>query len=149
MTGGSWWCHRDPRGIGGGCRDFSAKPRLCSPATSVRQPTVTKEFYHKHDPAKATKESIDTILQKNSKDKYRKGWKGLLVGYRHQMFTVITWHVVSVLSISVVQLRMLKSLRLWWISPQAWQLLQDFPNMVRLLKKKYGEAWVMLWARQQ
>lgn len=42
-----------------------------------------EEFYHKHDPAKASKESIDTILQKNSK---------------------------------------------------------DFPTMVRLLKKKYGEG---------
>ena len=27
-----------------------------------------QEFYHKHDPAKASKESIDMILQKNSKD---------------------------------------------------------------------------------
>ncbi|OLP99508.1 Thioredoxin reductase [Symbiodinium microadriaticum] len=42
-----------------------------------------QEFYLKHDPGKATKESLDTILQKNSK---------------------------------------------------------DFPTMVRLLKKKYGEA---------
>jgi len=42
-----------------------------------------EEFYQKHDPGKATKESLDTILQKNSK---------------------------------------------------------DFPTMVRLLKKKYGEA---------
>jgi len=42
-----------------------------------------EEFYLKHDPGKATKESLDTILQKNSK---------------------------------------------------------DFPTMVRLLKKKYGEA---------
>jgi len=53
---------------------------------------VTKEFYHKHDPAKATKESIDTILQKNSKDKHRKGWKWLLVDYSYPMFAVLgTW----------------------------------------------------------
>ena len=70
---------------------------------------VTKEFYHKHDPAKATKESIDTILQKNSKDTHRKGWKWLLVGYCYPD-VCSTWNVVSVLSISVVELRKLKSL---------------------------------------
>lgn len=70
---------------------------------------VTKEFYHKHDPAKATKESIDTILQKNSKDKHRKGWKWLLVDYSHPD-VCSTWNVVSVLSISVLELRKLKSL---------------------------------------
>ena len=43
-------------------------------SNSIRSAVVNEsknglqEFYHKHDPAKASKESIDTILQKNSKD---------------------------------------------------------------------------------
>lgn len=130
MTGRSWWCHRDPRGIGG----WSREAFLSQTATFVRQPirslrSSTTNMIRPKPPKRASTQSCRRIARTNIERVGNGCW--LVISSSYPMFAVLgTWSLCF-----PFQLLNSKCWKVfWWIPPQAWQ-------------RRTSQIWCDFWKR--